>query len=913
MPCPTCSFENPPGFRFCGRCGANLAAGASAVPVAPMPPPAPPAPVAARNPDAERRQLTLLFCDLVGSTTMGELLDPEELREIVQDYQAACAAAVAPFGGHIAQYLGDGILIYFGYPVASEDSPRRAVHAGLAILEGVARLNERVAARRPVRLAVRVGIHTGSVVTGAVGGAGRTEPLAIGSAPNVAARLQSLAEPDTVVLSGTTHRLVEGFFEFVPLGRHQLKGLAQSVEVYRAIRDTGTVSRFEVTASRGLVPLVGRESELEILLGGFERARGGAGHPIAVLGEPGIGKSRLMEMFRERLADRPHAWRVCRCSPYASRSALQPVVDMLEQRCEIDRGTPVALRREKLAHAVVALGQVKPDTLPLLEALLSLPPASDAPPLNLSPERQRQRTLETLVELVLSLAARETLVLTVEDLHWADPSTVELLAMIAERARTATLLLLVLHRPGLVLPWARSDGAVELVLGRLRDEHVAAIIGHVTAGRNLPPELLRQLVAKTDGVPLFVEELTKMVLESGQDLTHAAALTIPTTLHDSLVARLDRLGSLAKEVAQVGAVLGREFGYEMLRAVALHDDASLALALATLVESDLLQQQGVVPDAVFVFKHALIQDAAYGLMVASVRQQHHRRVAEVLEARFPAVVANQPELLARHFTEASVVDSAVLYWLKAGQRANERSANLESIDHVTRGINLLGRLPVGPERDARELALQITLGTASLTRKGYWAQEVVLAFDKALVLSAQLGDTARHFRALMGLCSYHMVRGDYVNGLALAERLLTEAERQGVPAALAQALYCLGFARYYCSDFAGSLKVLERGIALQCEDGDPDLKLTSGDDVRIHALAQAALTAWHLGHVDRAARWSDRSIAMARRLGQPNGISFALAIGAVLRMYRREAGLVASCRSKAWPSPRKRATPLWPR
>lgn len=892
MLCPACSFENPPGFRFCGRCGANLSAGVPAAvagPVLPAAHPAPAVPVAPRNPDAERRQLTLLFCDLVGSTTMGEQLDPEELREIVQEYQAACAAAVAPFGGHIAQYLGDGILIYFGYPVASEDSPRRAVHGGLAILDGVAQLNERVATRRPVHLAVRVGIHTGSVVTGAMGGGGRTEQLAIGSAPNVAARLQSLAEPDTVVISGTTYRLVEGFFECVPLGTHQLKGLAQSVELLRVIRDTGAVSRFEVTASRGLVPLVGRERELDVLLDGFERASRSAGNPIAVVGEPGIGKSRLMEMFRERIADRPHAWRVCRCSPYASRSALQPVVEMLEHRCGIDRDTPMPMRRVKLADAVMSLGPPKPDTLPLLGALLSLPAPSGEPPLNLSPERQRQRTLETLVDLVLALASRETLVLAVEDLHWADPSTVELLALIAERARGATLLILVLYRPGLTLPWARNVGLVELVLGRLRDEHVAAIIGHVTAGRNIPPELMRQLVAKTDGVPLFVEELTKMVLESGQDLQHAAALTIPTTLHDSLVARLDRLGS-AKEIAQVGAVLGREFSYEMLRAVALHDDAALGLALGQLVEADLIQQQGAGSEAMYIFKHALVQDAAYGLMVANVRQQHHRRVGEVLEARFPAIVANQPELIARHFTEAAVIDSAVRYWLKAGQHANERSANLESIDHVTRGINLLARLPAGPERDALELALQITLGTASLTRKGYWAKEVVLAFDRALVLSEQLGDAARHFRALMGLCSYHMVRGDYVNGLALAERLLAAAEVAGRAPWLVQALYCLGFARYYRADFFGSLQAMERAVVIECTDGEADLKLTSGDDVRIHALAQAGLTAWHLGRVDQAVEFGDRSIAMARRLGQPNGISFALAIAAVVRMYRRDAG-----------------------
>ena len=887
MTCPACGFESPPSFLFCGRCGTGLAGGEPGVPAQ------------AREADAERRQLTVVFCDLVGSGELAERLDPEELREIVHEYQAACAAAIAPFGGHIAQYLGDGLLIYFGYPLASEDSPQRAVHGGLAILEGLGRLNERLAGQRGLRLAVRVGIHTGPVVTGAVGVAGRSEQLAIGSAPNVAARLQAVAEPDTVVLSGTTYRLVEGFFDCAPLGTHPLKGLSQPVEVYRALRDTGARSRFEVAASRGLVPLVDRQAELAALLGGFERARGGSGHSLTVVGEAGIGKSRLVEMFRERLAGQPHTWLVCRCSPYARGSALQPVVDLLERLAGFERDEPPAARRAKLARTLDAIAPGLPDARPLLGALLSLPPGAEASELDLAPERQRQRTLETLVALVLGLAGGAPLVLAVEDAHWADPSTLELLGLIAGRARAATLLLLETHRPGFTLPWAQGEGAVEVPLGPLGDEHVEQMIEHMSAGRKLSPALLRQMVTKTDGVPMFVEELTRMVLESGQDREGPASLAIPATLHDSLVARLDRLGP-AKEVAEVAAVLGREFSYEMLRAVATQDDASLAAALRDLVEADLLQQRGALPFATFLFKHALIQDAAYGLMLANARQQHHRRVAEVLETRFSEVVESRPELLAHHFTEAELASVAIRYWLRAGQRANARSANLEAIDHSTRGLDLLDRLPPSPERDALELGLRTTLGSASVARKGYSAKEVEQAFGRALELCERLGDSAQRFRALMGLWTYYVVRADYATALALAERLAAQAEAQPAPAPRVHALYCLGFTRYYIGDFAGSLEALERGAAVRCNDRDPALTMPTGDDVRIHVLAQLGLTAWHLGFPDRAVAWGDEGITLARRLGHPYGVSFALALAAMGRVYRQEAEPARALGAEGW-------------
>ncbi len=879
MSCPACGFESPPGFRFCGRCGAAIGE-------------APPAPAAG---DAERRRLTVLFCDLVGSAELAEQVDPEELREIVRDYQAACADAIAPFGGHIAQYLGDGLLIYFGYPVAAEESPQRAVHGGLAILGAVARLNERLARERGRRLAVRIGIHTGPVVAGAVGAAGRSEQLAIGSTPNVAARLQGLAAPDTVVLSGTTYRLVEGFFVCEPLGAQALKGLSQPVEVYRALRDTGARSRFEVVASRGLVPVVDRAAESVALWAAFTAVRdGGAGRAVAVVGEAGIGKSRLVEQFRERLAGDAHTWLLCRCAAWSQHSPLQPVVELFERLCGGERDEPVAARQAQLTRLVDDVAADVPDARPLLAALLSLPVEAGAD-LGLAPERQRQRTLETVVAIVLGLARARPVVFAAEDVHWADPSTLDLLALLVERARAARVLVLVTHRPGTVLPWAGAEGALEIGLGRLRDEHVEQLIGHMAAGRALPPAVREQVLTKTDGVPIFVEELTKMVLETGladagrpdAPASEAAPLAIPATLHDSLVARLDRLGA-GKEVAEVGAVLGRDFTYEMIRAVAAHDDRTLQAALGDLVAADLLQQDGVIPAATFVFKHALIQDAAYGLLLANARQQYHRRAGEVLETRFPEVAETQPELLAHHFTEAERADVAVRYWLRAGRRALDHSANVEAIAHATRGLGLLARVAPSPERDALELGLQTTLGSAIVARRGYTAAEVEKAFARAVELCERLGDAGQRFRALMGLWTYYVVRADYGTALALAERLATEAERGTSAAARVHACYCLGFTRYYMGDFVGSREALERGAALACADDDSALTMPTGDDVRIHVLAALGMTVWHLDDAAGAVAWSAAAIELARRLGHPYGVAFALVLAAVVRMFRRE-------------------------
>src|SRR6266542_915581 len=876
--CPACAFDNPAGFRFCGRCGGPLAEA--------------PAPPASPDEGAERRQLTVLFCDLVSSTELSERFDPEVLRE----YQAESAEAIRPFGGHIAQYLGDGLLIYFGYPVAHEDDARRAVHAGLGILQGMRRLNERLERERGFRLAVRIGIHTGPVVAGAMGAGGRAEHLAVGQTPNIAARLQAMAAPDTVVLGDATYRLVHGFFECEPLGELALRGLSQATEAYRALHDTGMKSRFEVAAREGLLPLVGREPEQEALRASFARARDGRGQAVSIVGEGGIGKSRLVQMFQAELADAPHVWLLARCSPYLQQSALHPVIDLLQGLLGFQRDEPPWARDVKLVEGLAPYASHVPDGLPLLGALLSIPLGDSVAALRLAPERQRERTLDALLGILLRMSEEQPVVVVLEDAHWADPSTLQLLGLLVGRITHARVLVLATFRPEFTPSWALAPHATVLKLDRLGDAEIHAMIEHIARGKRLPPEVVQQLVAKTDGVPIFVEELTRMMLESDWLAEDAdeyrlagplPSISIPTTLQDSLLARLDRLGT-AKDVAQLASVLGREFTYEMLAAVSPADGERLRRDLDRLVAAELLYQRSQPPSAAYTFRHALIQDAAYGLLLTSTRQQHHRRVAETLSERFRDIVETQPELLAHHFSEAGLTDQAVGHWLRAGRRALGRSANVEASSHARRGLELLRRAPDSPERDALELALETTQGSAAVALKGYGAAEVERAFGRAVELCERLGNTTDRFRATVGLWTYYVVRAEYGRALELAEGLLSMAEAGAAPTARVHAWYCVGFTRYYIGEIAATCHAFEQAIAIECDDGDPALALPTGDDVRIHVLTFLAHALWHLGRPDEAIRRLDEAIALARRQAHPYGVAFALAVGASLATFLRD-------------------------
>ena len=735
---------------------------------------------------------------------------PRRLREVVRAYQEACAKVIARYEGHIAQYLGDGLLVYFGYPQAHEDDAQRAVRAGLGMVEAMGPLNARLSQEHGVQLDVRLGIHTGQVVVGEIGGGARQEQLALGETPNVAARLQGLAAPNTLVISAATLPLLGGFFACQSLGTQLLKGVAQPLEVYQVLSESTARSRLEAAGRTGLTPLVGREQEVGLLRERWAQVKDGLGQVVLLSGEAGIGKSRLVQVLTEQVATEPQAWLTpCQCSPYHQNTALYPMIDLLERvalRFEREESPPQKLR--KLEGFLVQYGLPLAEAVPLFAALLSLPLGADYAPLTVSPEQQKQQTLHALLTILLRIAAQQPVLFVMEDLHWVDPTTLELLSLLVDQGPTARILALFTFRPDFSPPWTGRSHLTQVTLPRLPRRQAAEMTGRVAHGKALPPEVVEQVVAKTDGVPLFVEELTKMVLESGllQEREERYELTgplpplaIPATLHDSLMARLDRLATV-KGLAQLGATLGREFSYELLQAVSPWDEGTLQRGLHQLVEAEFLYQQGLPPQATYLFKHALIQDAAYQSLLRSTRQQYHQRIAQVVEARFPELCETQPEVLARHYTEAGLPAQAIPYWQRAGERALARSAHREAVGSFEHALTALPHLPETPDTREQAVDLRLALRTAlpaarassgvpwgtcgrprpwpkpSTTRAGedrsvaFWPRistslgehdQAIAAAQRALTLAAASGDVVLHALANRYLGGAYEAQGDY--------------------------------------------------------------------------------------------------------------------------------------------------------
>jgi class 3 adenylate cyclase/predicted ATPase len=878
-------------------------------PPSPPPQPAPeaapparvaPSPVGPPTPDAERRQLTVLFCDLVDSTVLASQLDPEDLREVVRAYQDTCAKVIARYEGHIAQYLGDGLLVYFGYPQAHEDDAQRAVRAGLGIVEALDQLNTRLAQERGVHLAVRLGVHTGLVVVGDVGGGTRQEQLALGETPNLAARLQGIAAPNTLVISAMTFQLLGGFFVCQPLGTPPLKGLAQPLAVYRVLYESMARSRLEAAGSTGWTPLVGREQEIGLLLERWAQVKEGVGQVVLLSGEAGIGKSHLVQMLQEHVATEPQAWLTpCQCSPYHQHSALYPLIELLERvalRFEREESLPQKL--SKLEGFLVQYGLPLAEAMPLFAALLSLPlPADYAPPL-MSPEQQKQQTLHALLTILLRIAAQQPVLFVMEDLHWVDPSTLELLNLLVDQGPTARILALFTFRPDFSPPWTSRAHLTQVTVTRLPRRQAVEVIRQVAHGKVLPSDVVEQIVAKTDGVPLFVEELTKMVLES--DLLQEREeryelsgplppLVIPATLHDSLMARLDRLATV-KGLAQLAATLGREFSYALLQAVAPWDEAALHRGLHQLVEAEFLYQQGLPPHATYLFKHALIQDAAYQSLLRSTRQQHHQRIAQVLEARFPEIVAAQPEVVAHHYTEAGLSAQALPYWQRAGQRAIERYANLEAVAHLRQGLEVLATLLETPERTQHELTLQAALGASLMAVKGFSAPEVERAYARAHELCQQVGDTPQLCLVLWGLLQFSIVRADIQMALELGERLINLAQSIHDLDILLAAHNGLGTALPFCGELHAARIHLEQSLALYDPLKHHARAFFYGTNLQADSLAHLAHVLWLLGYPEQALQRGHEALSVAQAQEPVHAFTLAHVANliAVVHYLRRE-------------------------
>ncbi len=877
------------------------------------------------TPEAERRQLTVMFCDLVGSTALSGQLDPEELQGVLRAYQEVCAGVISRFDGHIAQYLGDGLLVYFGYPTAHEDDGQRAVRAGLGIVNEMQRLNTQIhrtaAVLQNICLQVRIGIHTGLVVVGEMGGGGFRDPMAIvGEAPNIAARLQGIAEPDTVVVSAATRQLIEGFFKCQDYGLHHLKGVSSPVLIYRVVGESEVQSRFEASVTTTLTPLIGREQEVELLAARWERAKGGEGQVVLVSGEPGIGKSRLVQELKERVGKQGTTHLDIHCSPYYQNTALYPVVEHLQRLLRLQRDDAPQGKLQKLTNTLAAYQFPESDAVPLLAALLSLSHPAGYPPLSLSSQKQKQKTLEVLVSWLREEAARQPVLVTCEDLQWADPSTVEFLTLCLDLVPTVRMLALLTFRLEFHAPWKLRPYTTQITLSRLGRRQVEEIVKTVTGGKTLPVPVMRQVVSKTDGVPLFVEELTKMVMESGllretaghYELTGPLLpLAIPATLQDSLMARLDRLAPV-KQVAQLGAALGREFSYELIRLLSPFDETTLQKGLTQLVEAELVYQQGLPPQATYIFKHALVQDAAYQSLLKSKRQPIHQQIAQVLEGRFSETRETQPELLAHHYTEAGLLAQAIPYWQRAGERAVQRSAHVEAISHFTKGLMLLQVLPDTPERVQQELLLQISLGSPLMATKGWGATEVERAYARARELCQRVGETPQLFPVLWGMWGFYVMRAQHQTARRLAEQCLSLAQSVQDRDLLIGAHVALGCSFSYMGEFVRTREHLEQGMLLYNPQQHSSLAfLYGGQDPGVTCLSEVAQALWYLGYPDQALTRIHEAVTLAQQISSPFSLGWAVSNAAWISQYRGQVQAILAQAEQVITLSLEQEFPLW--
>jgi class 3 adenylate cyclase/predicted ATPase len=848
---------------------------------------------APRN-EAEKRQLTVMFADLVGSTELSTKLDPEDLRQIVGAYNRCCAEQITKCGGFVARYMGDGVLAYFGYPHAHEDDAERAVRAGLALVAATAQLNPPAG---PV-LQVRVGIATGPVVVGELIGEGvALEYEVVGETPNLARRLLTRAVPDTVVIADATRRLLGELFEYQILERMPIKGFGDSMPVWQVIGASAVDSRFEALRGTNLTPLVGRDSEIALLLERWERAKEGDGQVVLLSGEPGIGKSRIVQELRDRLSDKLYTRLSHYCSPYHTNSPLYPVIGLLERAAGFDRTDTAELKLDKLEALLAPSATDLQQAAQLLAAILTIPADHRYPPLALTPQRQKQRTLDILVEQLAGLAGQHPVLAVYEDVHWIDPSTSELLGLVVQRVQRLPALVLITFRPEFTPPWTSHNHVTRLSLSRLTRRHGSVIALRVTGGKVLPAEVLEQIVSRADGVPLFVEELTKAVVESGllQNAGGRLELTgplppraIPSTLHDSLLARLDRFAPV-KEIAQIGAVIGREFSYELIAAVVDIPAKHLDQALGQLVSSELVFQRGTPPEAIYNFKHALVQDTAYQSLLSTKRHQLHARIARVMEERFPEVAEARPELLAHHFTEAGLASQAIAYRLRAGERDLERSAYAEAISHLKQGLQLLEALPDRRERVGQELSLRLTLGSALMATRGYAGQEVGEAYLRARELCQELGEAPPQlFPTLHGLYRFYHVRGELHAAREVGEQLLKLAASVQDSGLFIEAHRALGVPLFWLGDVTSALENLEQGARLYRPHKHRSHASAFGTDPGVLCLSYAALALWYLGHPEQAYNRSCETLALARNLSHKYSLALALVFAAWLHQFRRE-------------------------
>jgi class 3 adenylate cyclase/tetratricopeptide (TPR) repeat protein len=815
-----------------------------------------------------------LFSDLVGSTEISARLDPEEFRELVAKYHRAAAEAIKRFGGYVAKYLGDGVMAYFGWPEAHDNDAERAARAGLAILEGVAALNIRDPKSDRPKLSVRVGIDTGNVVIGKGGG---SQSEVFGDAANIAARVQSAADPDAVIVTRAVNRLVAGLFVVEERGAHQLKGIAKPVKLYQIMRLSSVRNRLAASMVHGLTPFVGRDEETRLLWNCWERASDGQGQVLLISGEAGIGKSRLVRQFRKRLAETPHLWLECAGSPYFQNTPLNPIADMLQQGFAQRGDGSDAAKLSELERDLERAGLTPAETVPLIAPMLNLPADEKYPPLMLSPEQQRKRLLTTLAGWFFG--AGQSVVMAVEDLHWFDASSLELMRLLIEQAATARVMLVCTSRPEFHAPWTHRSHHTHLVLNRLTAGNVREMVANVVAQSVFSGEAVEKVIERTGGVPLFVEELTRAVLEEGD--SKLSTREIPATLHDSLMARLDRLGP-AKEVAQIASVIGREFSYELLFALGMIPDSDLQSALAKLGDAELIYARGIPPEANYTFRHALIQDAAYEALLKSRRRELHRSVALAMTEKFPALAKTQLEVVARHWTEAGETKKAIAAWRKAGDAGSKRYAFTEAENAYRQALDLIRVQAESRERDAQELELMNRLIPALQLAKGWAAPEAAEAIAYTQSLAEKTGNLAQLLLQVIGAFVSTVSRGDLPAASSLAAQISDLAVREASPAVLGLARVGEITTRYFGGDLSGAEEHFLAGAGLFEIGGERfPTTVASGFGFGSHV-------AWMLGRADTARDRIRQAIAGATALKSPFELAYAQYLAAMLLLFMRE-------------------------
>ena len=908
--CHACGAKIPPDRQFCGECGHDLGLPSKPIPKELsfeeklakiqryLPKDLTQKILAQRDKiEGERKQVTVMFCDMEGFTSLTEKLGSEEMYSIMDQIYEILIHKVHDYEGTVNELTGDGIMALFGAPIALEDAPQRAIRSALAIHHEMSKFSDKLKIEKRIPpIKMRIGIHTGPVVVGTLGNDLRVEFKAVGDTVNLASRVESLAVPGATYVTEETFRLAEGLFRFEALGKKEVKGKKDPVDIYRVIAPSTRRTRFDVSAERGLTPFIGRERELELILDGFQRAKTGRGQAFSIMAEAGVGKSRLLYEFRKAATNEDVTFLEGRCLSYGKGVAYHPVIDILKATFDIREGDGDSEIKEKVKRSLKVIRADEATTLPYLLELLYVK-ESGLDKIPVSPEAKKDRMMEAIKRITLKSSEIRPLILAYEDLHWIDKSSEDHLKHLLESIPGARVLMIFTYRPEFVHTWGGKSFHSQITLNRLSNREGLIMISHLLGTEEIDSHLEELILEKTEGVPFFIEEFIrslrdlKIIQRKGNKYYLAKDtqdVIIPATIQDVIMARVDTLPEAAKAVLQTGSVVGREFSHDLIRRVTVIPEQELLTHLSVLKDSELLYERGIYPQSTYIFKHALTQDATYQSLLKSTRQKYHRKIAEVLEKNFPDTVETQPELLAHHYTEAGLNEQAVGYWYQAGKRATQRSAHFEAINHLTKGLEVLMTLPDTLERARQELDVQTTLGPVLMAVKGFASLDTERAYARARELCQQLGETRQLFPVLYGLFRFHMVRSELQTARELAEQLFSLAQRAQDPALLLEAHRVLGQTMFLLGEIASARAHLEQGMALYDPQQHRSHAFLYGQDPGVMCRCIAAKSIWMLGYPDQALQSIHEALTLAQECTHPFSLAYALGQAAYLHQFRRE-------------------------